>query len=46
VPEGPEKLTAEFLTYLQKRAEKGLNFFKPLVSGIICGFSEIKVIVA
>jgi hypothetical protein len=37
----PEKLAAEFLPDLQKRGRKGPNFFKTLVSEIICGFSEI-----
>jgi hypothetical protein len=41
--EGPEKLAAEFLSVLQKRTEKGPNFFKTLVSGIIYGSSEMKV---
>jgi hypothetical protein len=33
---GPEKLAAEFLTDLQKRAEKGQKCFKTFVSVIIC----------
>jgi hypothetical protein len=34
--EGPEKLAAEILPDLQKRAEKRPNFFKTLISGKNC----------
>jgi hypothetical protein len=38
---GPEILAAEFLLDLQKRAEKGPNFFTNLGSGVICGSPEM-----
>jgi hypothetical protein len=44
--EGPEKLAAEFLPDLQKIAEKGTNFFKALVSRLICGYSEINAVLS